>query len=199
MMERPALSLAPWAHQRQAPRTGQTLNVPSHDGSNRIHTQHSSPPGPPFGIDAVGFEAASITERIDPTIPNNHEPDDPRSEDPSQHLLELCERLRHSNTLQWQLIEEVHRTLEPLSAGGNLQGCGLPARVTDLERFLNDDPSASEGLTVEADHRITYGTDRLRAGAGACELVCNQAVLFEIGCLLLSHAKRCQERAEPDS
>ena len=54
------------------------------------------------------------------------------------------------------------------------------------------------GLSLQAEPlgtsevSISFGTDRLRAGAGACELMCDQAIQFELGCLLLSKAMQCQ-------
>jgi len=59
-------------------------------------------------------------------------------------------------------------------------------------------PQGHLGLSSQAEPigtsevSISFGTDRLRAGAGACELICDQSVQFELGCLLLSKAKQCQ-------
>ena len=99
-------------------------------------------------------------------------------DDPSKHLVELCEHIILANSLQQQLIEEVILTLKRVNSGSQ-----------QLE---------SNSAPVEEFHQhISYGTDHLRAGAGACELVCSQAMLFELGCLLLNHARGCQQKDEP--
>jgi hypothetical protein len=99
-------------------------------------------------------------------------------DDPSKHLVELCEHMILTNDLQRQLIEEVILTLKPVKSGSQqLEGNSAPAE--------------------EFHQQISYGTDHLRAGAGACELVCSQAMLFELGCLLLNHARGCQQKDEP--
>jgi hypothetical protein len=100
--------------------------------------------------------------------------------DPSKHLVELCEHLSLTNSLQRQLIEEVIITLKQVNSGS---------------QQLESNPAPAE----EFHQRISYGTDHLRAGAGACELVCSQAMLFELGCLLLNHARSCQQKEEPAS
>jgi hypothetical protein len=100
--------------------------------------------------------------------------------DPSKHLVELCEHLILTNALQRQLIEEVILTLKRVSSGS---------------QQLESNSAAAE----EFHQRISYGTDHLRAGAGACELICSQAMLFELGCLLLNHARSCQQKAESAS
>ncbi len=51
-----------------------------------------------------------------------------------------------------------------------------------LQRLAIEDPAL----------RSTRGTDRMRAGAGACELVCSQAELFDLGCYLLHQARLLQ-------
>lgn len=99
-------------------------------------------------------------------------------DDPSKHLVELCEHLILTNTLQRQLIEKVILTLKRINSGS---------------QQLESNSAAAE----EFPERISYGTDHLRAGAGACELVCSQAMLFELGCLLLNQAKSCQQKEEP--
>jgi hypothetical protein len=96
-------------------------------------------------------------------------------DDPSKHLVELCEHIILTNALQRQLIEEVILTLNRVNSGSQ-----------QLER--NSAPAE------EFHQQISYGTDHLRAGAGACELVCSQAMLFELGCLLLNHARGCQQK-----
>jgi hypothetical protein len=98
--------------------------------------------------------------------------------DPSKHLVELCEHLILANSLQRQLIEEVILTLKQVNSGSQQ----LESNSASAEEF---------------HERISYGTDHLRAGAGACELVCSQAMLFELGCLLLNHARSCQQKEEP--
>jgi hypothetical protein len=98
--------------------------------------------------------------------------------DPSKHLVELCEHLILTNSLQRQLIEEVILTLKRVNSGSQQ----LESNSASAEEF---------------HERISYGTDHLRAGAGACELVCSQAMLFELGCLLLNHARSCQQKEEP--
>ncbi len=77
-------------------------------------------------------------------------------DDPSKHLVELCEHIILTNALQRQLIEEVILTLKRVNSGSQqLEGDSAPAE--------------------EFHQQISYGTDHLRAGAGACELVCSQA------------------------
>jgi hypothetical protein len=99
-------------------------------------------------------------------------------DDPSKHLVELCEHIILTNALQRQLIEEVILTLKRVNSGSQqLEGDSAPAE--------------------EFHQQISYGTDHLRAGAGACELVCSQAMLFELGCLLLNHARGCQQKEKP--
>ena len=95
--------------------------------------------------------------------------------DPSKHLVELCEHLILTNALQRQLIEEAILTLKRVNSGN--------------QQLENKSVGAGE-----FHERISYGTDHLRAGAGACELVCSQAMLFELGCLLLNHARSCQQK-----
>jgi hypothetical protein len=97
---------------------------------------------------------------------------------PSKHLVELCKHIILASALQRQLIEEVILTLKRVKSG----------------RQKLESTSAPAG---EFHQRISYGTDHLRAGAGACELVCSQAMLFELGCLLLNHARSCQQKDEP--
>lgn len=99
-------------------------------------------------------------------------------DDPSKHLVELCEHIILTNALQRQLIEEVILTLKRVNSGNHeLESNSAPAE--------------------EFHQQISYGTDHLRAGAGACELVCSQAMLFELGCLLLNHARGCQQKDDP--
>ena len=99
-------------------------------------------------------------------------------DDPSKHLVELCEHIILTNALQRQLIEEVILTLNRVNSGNQqLESNSAPAE--------------------EFHQQISYGTDHLRAGAGACELVCSQAMLFELGCLLLNHARGCQQKDDP--
>lgn len=99
-------------------------------------------------------------------------------DDPSKHLVELCEHIILTNALQRQLIEEVILTLKRVNSGNHeLESNSAPAE--------------------EFHQQISYGTDHLRAGAGACELVCSQAMLFELGCLLLNHAGGCQQKDDP--
>lgn len=100
--------------------------------------------------------------------------------DPSKHLVELCEHLMLTNALQRQLIEEVILTLKQVNSGSHQ---------------LESNSAAAE----EFHQRSSHGTDHLRAGANACELVCSQAMLFELGCLLLNHARSCQQKGEPAS
>jgi hypothetical protein len=99
-------------------------------------------------------------------------------DDPSKHLVELCEHIILTNALQRQLIEEVILTLNRVNSG---------------KQQLESNSAPAE----EFHQQISYGTDHLRAGAGACELVCSQAMLFELGCLLLNHAKGCQQKDDP--
>lgn len=71
----------------------------------------------------------------------------------------------------------------PLDSGedsGHNPSQGLSGMSSQAESFGTSEVS------------ISFGTDRLRAGAGACELICDQSVQFELGCLLLSKAKQCQ-------
>ena len=99
-------------------------------------------------------------------------------DDPSKHLVALCEHIILTNALQRQLIEEVILTLNRVNSGNQqLESNSAPAE--------------------EFHQQISYGTDHLRAGAGACELVCSQAMLFELGCLLLNHARGCQQKDDP--
>ena len=99
-------------------------------------------------------------------------------DDLSKHLVELCEHIILTNALQRQLIEEVILTLNRVNSG-------------------NQELESNSAPAEEFHQQISYGTDHLRAGAGACELVCSQAMLFELGCLLLNHARGCQQKDDP--
>ena len=117
---------------------------------------------------------------------------------PNQRLVALCEQLCQGNLHLCHLIEEVHRTLELDAPAATVQIDDRCPGLPGPERFHLDEPSEPEGLMVDEDHRLTYGTNRLRAGAGACELVCSQAMLYELGCMLVRHARQCQAKQQPD-
>jgi hypothetical protein len=119
-------------------------------------------------------------------------------ENPSQRLVELCEQLCQGNLHLHHLIEEVHRTMEQWVAEETVP---LDEHGPDLvgpQQGQRDEPSEPEEFMVDDDHRLDFGTNRLRAGAGACELVCSQAQLYELGCLLVKHASQCQAKQQPD-
>jgi len=110
-----------------------------------------------------------------------------------KHLIELCGLLHHCNIHLEEVIEAVHRGLEatlPLDPDQD----GDPGRaMVGLEGLQFDDSSQPQDLLIDDDQRASYGINRLRAGAGACELVCSQAELFRLGCLLVRYAKHAQQ------
>ncbi|MGB7565536.1 MAG: hypothetical protein WBM08_12405 [Prochlorococcaceae cyanobacterium] len=60
-----------------------------------------------------------------------------------------------------------------------------------VDQRQHDDHLQSHAIE-DQELRSTRGTDRMRAGAGACELVCSQAELFDLGCYLLHQARLLQ-------
>ena len=113
-----------------------------------------------------------------------------------KHLIDLCGLLYHCNMQLEQVIEAVHRSLEatlPLAPDQE----GNPGRASvGLESLRLDDVSLPQDLLVDEDQRPSYGTNRPRAGAGACELICSQAELFRLGCLLVRYAKHVQQGSQ---
>jgi len=155
-------------------------------------------PDPPFGIDVGEICSVLITTRKATTLPMTNEQEEKLFANPSQRLEELCEELCQGNLHLCHLIEEVHRTLEQLAPADTVQMDDRCLGLAAPEHIHLDEGSEPEGLMVDEDHRLTYGTNRLRAGAGACELVCSQAMLYELGCLLVRHARHCQANQQPD-
>lgn len=97
------------------------------------------------------------------------------------------------------VIDKFDRNHLPGDAADNLVLNGSSLQPFSGEGLGADCLESSPGMSSQAEPfgtskvSISFGTDRLRTGAGACELMCDQAVQFELGCLLLGKAKQCQE------
>ena len=113
-----------------------------------------------------------------------------------------------SPTLQAHQRGAIIESINPSNPAGRILLPGIASdRVVPIAGFSPLDSGEDSGHNPSQDHSgmssqaesfgtrevsISFGTDRLRAGAGACELICDQSAQFELGCLLLSKAKQCQ-------
>lgn len=197
-MQRHAFTLAATAHLRQAPWAKQTLRQPLRGEIERRNGQLDSVPGHPFKINEIGLDGFPLTEWRTALSPIQAGATKLLSDEPRQWVPVFCERLRRSETIQWSLVEEILETLKQCAYGENAQLNQLAASIADLKYLHLNSITDPMELTGDGDQRISYGTDRLRAGAGACELICSQAELFELGCILLSHVKRSQGMDQTD-
>lgn len=194
------LSPAASVHLRQAPCAGKPLSQPSRADSNHRQGHLSAGAGLPLRNNIIGLGNVSLVACRAAVLLISTEATPLSADDLNRWLPAFWGRLHLSSTLPSPLAEEIHRTLEPWAPAGCAPSHDLRVGFADLEASQPLEPSHRQDRTpsgeriLEDDLRITYGTDRLRAGAGACELVCSQAMLFEIGCLLLSHAKRSLAR-----
>ncbi len=113
-----------------------------------------------------------------------------------KHLIELCGLLYHCNMQLEQVVAALHYSLEAVLPVAPEQESNPGRALVGLERLQLDDVSLPQDLLVDDDLRASYGTNRLRAGAGACELICSQAELFRLGCLLVRYAKQAQRGSQ---
>jgi hypothetical protein len=113
-----------------------------------------------------------------------------------------------SPTLQAHQRGAIIESINPSNPAGRILLPGIASdRVVPIAGFSPLDSGEDSGHNPSQGHSgmssqaesfgtsevsISFGTDRLRAGAGACELICDQSAQFELGCLLLSKAKQCQ-------
>lgn len=113
---------------------------------------------------------------------------------PIQRLAVKAEqRQEHLSDLRlW--TQEIQDSLRLPVAGGSQQEADSSQSGLHAEDVQLLEPAQTRMEMLPGGQRITYGTDRLRAGAGACELVCSQEVMYALGCLLLIHSRRCQQR-----